>query len=81
MDLPTENYKNKIEIEERYNVFSKFQKELELEGVIPPTPALFLRRYRKILESISGVLIGVAIGISSMILVFYVVNFILHIEF
>ena len=81
MNIPTENYKKRIEVEERYKVFLKFQKELEQEGVIPHSPTLFLRRYRYILEYTSEVLIGFIIGISSMILVFFVATILLHIEF
>ena len=81
MDILTENFKKKIEVEERYKVFLKFQKELEKQGIIPRSPALFLRRYRYILEYTSEVLIGCIIGISSMILVFFVANMMLHLEF
>ena len=81
MNVLTKNYKKKIEIEERYKVFLKYQKELEQEGIIPHSPALFLRRYRYLLESISEVLIGFIIAISSVLLVYFVANAILHLEF
>ncbi|MCC7202176.1 MAG: hypothetical protein IT393_05845 [Nitrospirae bacterium] len=81
MNITTENQKKRIEAEERHKVFLTFQKELEQEGVIPPSPALILRRYQYILEYASEILIGFFIGISSMILVFLVVNVILHIDF
>jgi len=81
MDIPTDNYKKRIEAEERYKVFLEFQKELEQEGIIPHSPALFLRRYRYILEYASEVLIGFIIAISSMILVFFVANMLLKLEF
>lgn len=81
MNIPTENYKKQIETEERYKIFLKFQEELEHEGIIPPSPALFLRRYQYILEYTAEVLIGSIIGILSLMLVFLIVNIILHIEF
>ena len=81
MDIPTEYYKKRIEVEERYKIFLEFQKELEQEGIIPHSPALFLRRYRYILECTFEVMIGFIIGISSMILVYFVANAILHLEF
>lgn len=81
MNISSENCRKRIEYEERYNVFLKFQKQLEQKGIIPRSPALFLRRFRYVLEYTSEVLIGFIIGISAMILVYFIANGILHLEF
>lgn len=58
--------------------FREAQHELESSGVIPRPPTLVLRRHRKTLECIGGILFGVAIGSFALLLNFILFNLVLH---
>jgi hypothetical protein len=78
--LLTEHAKRRIDYGEQYKAFENLQKKFEENEVVPRTPKLLLRSYRRILEYAFEILIGFTIGGFTLAVVFFVVNVLFHLE-
>ena len=80
MSRLSEFTKKKIELDEKKKLLSEIQEELESRGEIPKTPALFVRNYRKIMETAGLTLFGILLGQVSVVIVYVIWNLFLHIN-
>lgn len=70
-----------LEKRERKRLFSHLQASAESERHIPPMPFLILRKTSRILQHTGGVLIGIILGIFTLIFNFVLLIRLLHLEF
>lgn len=71
--------KERITKEERESALYEFQNMLETEGKFPRTPFLLLRSFKDLLELIGGALLGIMLGVFSVLIVFIVFVKLLHV--
>ncbi|MCF6158407.1 MAG: hypothetical protein E3K32_07510 [wastewater metagenome] len=69
-----------LEKRERKRFFYQIQRESEEKGLIPPAPFLFLKTMVRPLQYTGGILLGVFLGIFSLIFVFLLFVYLLHLE-
>ena len=70
-----------IEKEERERYFSEIQARMEEEGIIPETPSLLLRRFKRLLEYTGGVCLGAFVGSFILLINFVIFVYFLHLDF
>lgn len=76
----TEYLKQKITNEERSKILAQMQKEEESQGSILPFPSLWLRKYRRFLETGGAIVLGLTLAMLTVILNFLFYVKMLHIE-
>ncbi len=77
----TDDLRKRIEEEEIRNVLVEFEQAFAIEGVVPRTDLLPLRRHRRKLETAAEIILGVLSASVALLLTFAVFNMWLHIEF
>ena len=70
-----------LEREERKKLFSKLQTAAEEKGDIPPMPFLMVRKTAYPLQYTGGALLGISIGIFTLVFNFILFVRLLHLEF
>jgi len=80
MSRLTEFTKDKIELDEKKKLLLEIQEELESSGTIPQAPVLYVRNYRKIVETAGLTLFGILLGQVSVVIVYVIWNLFLHIN-
>ncbi len=68
---------NKIE---RKKFFKLIQSQAEKEGHISPAPFLFLRKLGNVLQYTGGILLGIFSGIFTLLLIYILVVYLLHLQ-
>ena len=68
-----------IKEREREKFLSELQSAAEMEGHIPPMPALFLRKIEKPLQYAGGLFLGLFLGMTAIFASFFISVIIFHI--
>lgn len=68
----TKRNKEKIEREEMIKLWQEMQWEEEIQKTIPSSPTLFLRRHKKQLAFIFELILGILIGLISILFTFII---------
>ena len=69
-----------IEALERKRIFQKLQNSAEKDGHIPPMPNLILIKLGRPIQIVGGILIGLIVGIFTVIANYYILVTMLHLE-
>ncbi|MFX0201096.1 MAG: hypothetical protein ACFFCW_33675 [Candidatus Hodarchaeota archaeon] len=70
-----------LERREREKFLSQLQATAEKMGYIPPAPFLLLRKMARPLQFVGGMLLGISLGIFTLVLNFFLFVWLLHLEF
>jgi hypothetical protein len=70
-----------LERRERKKFLSQLQASAEKTGHIPPTPFLLLRKMARPLQYVGGALMGIFLGILTLVFNFVLFVWLLHLEF
>jgi len=70
-----------LERKERRRFFFQLQALAEEEGHIPPMPSLLLRKTAHPFQYIGGILLGIFLGLFTLIFNFLLFVWLLHLEF
>jgi hypothetical protein len=70
-----------LEKKERKKVLSRLQSLAEEEGHVPPPPCLLLGRMAQAFQYSGGILIGVFLGLFTLVFNFILFVLLLHLEF
>lgn len=65
---------------ERKRFFIQIQAQAEKEGHVPRMPFLFLRKLSKYLQYTGGILLGIFLGIFTLILTYLSIVYFLHLQ-
>ena len=69
-----------LEKKEKKRFLSQLQSRSEKEGHISPAPFLFLRKLGNILQYTGGILLGIFSGIFTLLLIYIMVVYLLHLQ-
>lgn len=70
-----------LEKRERKRLFSELQTSAEKEGQVPSAPFFLLRKMAYPLQCIAGVLLGIFLGVFTLLANFLVIVWLLHLQF
>lgn len=79
--IPDEEILTILEKKEKRRFFHQLQSRSEEEGHIPPMPFLFFRNMAYPLQYIGGILLGICLGVSTLLFIFILFVFLLHVQF
>lgn len=69
-----------LERQERQRCLLTLQERAEAEGQIPPRPFLLLRAMARPLHYVGGILLGIFLGVLTLLLNFYVFVWLFHLN-
>ena len=69
-----------LEKKEKNKFLNQLQSKSEEEGHISPAPFLFLRKLGNILQYTGGILLGIFSGIFTLLLIYIMVVYLLHLQ-
>ncbi len=70
-----------IKKEEKKRAYSRLAQSVIDKGEVAPMPYLLLREFRRPIRMVFGAVIGLSMGLFSVIFVFLLVVYIMHMEF
>jgi hypothetical protein len=79
MKYISDHFLRQLEGEEELKAIEEYQRRLAEKGLVPETHELLLRRYRSHLASAGALLLGVVISAVTILVIFIVFNWLLHI--
>ena len=79
MQYVSKHLLEKLEKEEEDRIIREYQETMETSGLLSNPERLWLRRFRRPLRDIGGVLLGMLIGTFAVFLTFILLNLVLHV--
>ncbi len=70
-----------LEKKEKRRFLSQLQSRSEQEGHVPSMPFLFFRNMAYPLQYAGGILLGIFLGVSTLLFIFILFVFLLHVQF
>jgi hypothetical protein len=78
MPYVSEHLLKRIEREEESRIIREYHGALAARGVLSNPDRLWLRRFRPLLRTAGGVLVGILIGTFAVFFTFVILNLVLH---